>query len=156
MEKSNYEKILNEVSNFQIKEMVKKEFKKYGTVETFLEVLLTNVFLSCFWDEVEHILSRDGKINERHLQRIFSFQMKRIYPFYFTKMVSDIPTAAASLGYDIVIITPAKTIFIEMKVLKNAKVQESQVSFRTETKGFDFIEYHFLVWDIENKIYYLR
>lgn len=116
-----------------------------------LETLLTKEFMDSFWFSLSFTNRK-----ERDCQRVFIFEMRKSFPNYFTKMVSDIPTAAASVGYDIMIINPSKTIFIEMKVLKNAKIQSSQLAFREEIKGFDFLEYHFLVWDLENKTYYLR
>ena len=117
-------------------------------MKSFLETLLNEKFLESFWYEISEKEKLTKKITERDLQRTFVFQMKCHYPAFFTKMVSDIPGVSASVGYDITINSPDKTIYIEAKILKNFKVQDSQISFYMETKGFDFIEYFFIFFDV--------
>lgn len=67
-------------------------------------------------------------------------------------MVSDLPGVSSSLGYDIQMISEVKTLFIEMKV-KKGKIENSQRSFKSETQGYDFLEYSFVIWDIEKMSY---
>lgn len=113
--------------------------------------ILTPKFLKDFWVNV-YFQAKTKKVTERDLQRIFCFKAKFHYPHFFTKMVSDLPGVSSSLGYDIQMISEVKTLFIEMKV-KKGKIENSQRSFKSETQGYDFLEYSFVIWDIEKMSY---
>lgn len=113
--------------------------------------ILTPKFLKDFWVNV-YFQAKTKKVTERDLQRIFCFKAKFHYPHFFTKMVSDLPGVSSSLGYDIQMISEVKTLFLEMKV-KKGKIENSQRSFKSETQGYDFLEYSFVIWDIEKMSY---
>ena len=126
--------------------------KRYRGVLNYLEnEILTPKFLNDFWVNV-YFQAKTKKITERDLQRIFCFKAKFHYPHFFTKMVSDLPGVSSSLGYDIHMTSEGKTLFIEMKVEKG-KIENSQKSFKSEVQGYDFLEYSFLIWDIEKNSY---
>lgn len=118
-----------------------------------LKSLLTENFLESFWYELEKLFEKKGKITERDCQRIFVFCMRCFHPEIFSRMTSDTPGVSSSLGYDIQIISSSFNIFIEMKT-KRGKKENSQLSFQKEAEIFDFIEYVFLVIDLERKILY--
>lgn len=121
--------------------------------KSLLKFLLTEKFLESFWFEVEQKFLEKKKITERDCQRIFVFCMRCFYPEIFTKMISDTPGMNNSVGYDIILISESKTIFIDLKT-KKGKKENSQITLQKEVEAFDFIEYVFLVVDLERKILY--
>ena len=121
--------------------------------KSYLRFLLTEKFLESFWFEVEQKFLEKKKITERDCQRIFVFCMRCFHPEIFTKMISDTPGMTNSIGYDIILISESKTIFIDLKT-KKGKKENSQKAIQKEVEGFEFIEYVFLVCDIEEKIFY--
>lgn len=121
--------------------------------KSFLKFLLTEKFLESFWFEVEQKFLEKKKITERDCQRIFVFCMRCFYPEIFTKMISDTPGMNNSVGYDIILISESKTIFIDLKT-KKGKKENSQITLQKEVEVFEFIEYFFLVVDLERKILY--
>ena len=114
--------------------------------------LLSKLFLESFWFEIEK-LSEKKKVTERDCQRVFVFCMRCLYPEIFTKMISDTPGTSNSVGYDIILISESKTIFIDLKT-KKGKKENSQIALQKEVESFEFIEYYFLVCDIEKKIFH--
>ena len=121
--------------------------------KSFLRFLLTEKFLESFWFEVEQKFLEKKKITERDCQRIFVFCMRCFHPEIFTKMISDTPGMNNSVGYDIILISESKTIFIDLKT-KKGKKENSQITLQKEVEVFEFIEYFFLVVDLERKILY--
>lgn len=121
--------------------------------KSYLRFLLTEKFLESFWFEVEQKFLEKKKITERDCQRIFVFCMRCFYPEIFTKMISDTPGMSNSVGYDIILISESKTIFIDLKT-KKGKKENSQITLQKEVEVFEFIEYFFLVVDLERKILY--
>lgn len=121
--------------------------------KSFLKFLLTEKFLESFWFEVEQKFLEKKKITERDCQRIFVFCMRCFHPEIFTKMISDTPGMSNSVGYDIILISESKTIFIDLKT-KKGKKENSQITLQKEVEVFEFIEYFFLVVDLERKILY--
>lgn len=121
--------------------------------KSFLKFLLTEKFLESFWFEVEQKFLENKKITERDCQRIFVFCMRCFHPEIFTKMISDTPGMNNSVGYDIILISESKTIFIDLKT-KKGKKENSQITLQKEVEVFEFIEYFFLVVDLERKILY--
>ena len=121
--------------------------------KSFLKFLLTEKFLESFWFEVEQKFLEKKKITERDCQRIFVFCMRCFHPEIFTKMISDTPGMSNSVGYDVIIISESKTIFIDLKT-KKGKKENSQITLQKEVENFEFIEYVFLVVDLERKILY--
>ena len=121
--------------------------------KSYLRFLLTEKFLESFWFEVEQKFLENKKVTERDCQRIFVFCMRCFYPEIFTKMISDTPGMNNSVGYDIILISESKTIFIDLKT-KKGKKENSQIALQKEVEAFDFIEYVFLVVDLEQKILY--
>lgn len=121
--------------------------------KSFLKFLLTEKFLESFWFEVEQKFLEKKKITERDCQRIFVFCMRCFHPEIFTKMISDTPGMNNSVGYDIILISESKTIFIDLKT-KKGKKENSQITLQKEVEVFEFIEYFFLVVDLERKILY--
>lgn len=121
--------------------------------KSYLRFLLTEKFLESFWFEVEQKFLEKKKITERDCQRIFVFCMRCFYPEIFTKMISDTPGMNNSVGYDIILISESKTIFIDLKT-KKGKKENSQITLQKEVEVFEFIEYFFLVVDLERKILY--
>lgn len=121
--------------------------------KSFLKFLLTEKFLESFWFEVEQKFLEKKKITERDCQRIFVFCMRCFHPEIFTKMISDTPGMNNSVGYDIILISESKTIFIDLKT-KKGKKENSQITLQKEVESFEFIEYYFLVCDIEKKIFH--
>ena len=119
----------------------------------YLGFLLTEKFLESFWFEVEQKFLEKKKITERDCQRIFVFCMRCFHPEIFTKMISDTPGMSNSVGYDVIIISESKTIFIDLKT-KKGKKENSQITLQKEVENFEFIEYVFLVVDLERKILY--
>ena len=117
-----------------------------------MQKLLSKLFLESFWYEIEK-LSEKKKITERDCQRVFVFCMRCFYPEKFTKMVSDSPGMSNSVGYDIIILSNTETIFIDLKT-KKGKKENSQIALQKEVESFEFIEYYFLVCDIEKKIFH--
>ena len=121
--------------------------------KSYLRFLLTEKFLESFWFEVEQKFLERKKITERDCQRIFVFCMRCFHPEIFTKMISDTPGMSNSVGYDIILISESKTIFIDLKT-KKGKKENSQITLQKEVENFEFIEYVFLVVDLERKILY--
>jgi hypothetical protein len=121
--------------------------------KSYLRFLLTEKFLESFWFEVEQKFLEKKKITERDCQRIFVFCMRCFHPEIFTKMISDTPGMSNSVGYDIILISESKTIFIDLKT-KKGKKENSQITLQKEVEVFEFIEYFFLVVDLERKILY--
>ena len=121
--------------------------------KSYLRFLLTEKFLESFWFEVEQKFLEKKKITERDCQRIFVFCMRCFHPEIFTKMISDTPGMNNSVGYDIILISESKTIFIDLKT-KKGKKENSQITLQKEVENFEFIEYVFLVVDLELKILY--
>lgn len=121
--------------------------------KSYLRFLLTEKFLESFWFEVEQKFLEKKKITERDCQRIFVFCMRCFHPEIFTKMISDTPGMNNSVGYDIILISESKTIFIDLKT-KKGKKENSQITLQKEVEVFEFIEYFFLVVDLERKILY--
>ena len=121
--------------------------------KSYLRFLLTEKFLESFWFEVEQKFLEKKKITERDCQRIFVFCMRCFHPEIFTKMISDTPGMNNSVGYDIILISESKTIFIDLKT-KKGKKENSQITLQKEVENFEFIEYVFLVVDLERKILY--
>ena len=121
--------------------------------KSYLRFLLTEKFLESFWFEVEQKFLEKKKITERDCQRIFVFCMRCFHPEIFTKMISDTPGMSNSVGYDVIIISESKTIFIDLKT-KKGKKENSQITLQKEVENFEFIEYVFLVVDLERKILY--
>ena len=121
--------------------------------KSFLKFLLTEKFLESFWFEVEQKFLEKKKITERDCQRIFVFCMRCFHPEIFTKMISDTPGMNNSVGYDIILISESKTIFIDLKT-KKGKKENSQITLQKEVETYEFIEYFFLVVDLERKILY--
>lgn len=121
--------------------------------KSFLKFLLTEKFLESFWFEVEQKFLENKKVTERDCQRIFVFCMRCFHPEIFTKMISDTPGMNNSVGYDIILISESKTIFIDLKT-KKGKKENSQITLQKEVEVFEFIEYFFLVVDLERKILY--
>lgn len=119
----------------------------------YLGFLLTEKFLESFWFEVEQKFLEKKKITERDCQRIFVFCLRCFHPEIFTKMISDTPGMSNSVGYDIILISESKTIFIDLKT-KKGKKENSQITLQKEVEAFEFIEYFFLVVDLERKILY--
>ena len=119
----------------------------------YLGFLLTEKFLESFWFEVEQKFLEKKKITERDCQRIFVFCMRCFHPEIFTKMISDTPGMNNSVGYDIILISESKTIFIDLKT-KKGKKENSQITLQKEVETYEFIEYFFLVVDLERKILY--
>lgn len=121
--------------------------------KSYLRFLLTEKFLESFWFEVKQKFLEKKKITERDCQRIFVFCMRCFHPEIFTKMISDTPGMSNSVGYDIILISESKTIFIDLKT-KKGKKENSQITLQKEVEVFEFIEYFFLVVDLERKILY--
>lgn len=121
--------------------------------KSFLKFLLTEKFLESFWFEVEQKFLENKKVTERDCQRIFVFCMRCFHPEIFTKMISDTPGMNNSVGYDIILISESKTIFIDLKT-KKGKKENSQITLQKEVETYEFIEYFFLVVDLERKILY--
>ncbi len=121
--------------------------------KSYLRFLLTEKFLESFWFEVEQKFLEKKKITERDCQRIFVFCMRCFHPEIFTKMISDTPGMNNSVGYDIILISESKTIFIDLKT-KKGKKENSQITLQKEVETYEFIEYFFLVVDLERKILY--
>ena len=121
--------------------------------KSYLRFLLTEKFLESFWFEVEQKFLEKKKITERDCQRIFVFCMRCFHPEIFTKMISDTPGMSNSVGYDIILISESKTIFIDLKT-KKGKKENSQITLQKEVETFEFIEYFFLVVDLERKTFY--
>ena len=121
--------------------------------KSYLRFLLTEKFLESFWFEVEQKFLEKKKITERDCQRIFVFCMRCFHPEIFTKMISDTPGMTNSVGYDIILISESKTIFIDLKT-KKGKKENSQITLQKEVETYEFIEYFFLVVDLERKILY--
>ena len=121
--------------------------------KSYLRFLLTEKFLESFWFEVEQKFLEKKKITERDCQRIFVFCMRCFHPEIFTKMISDTPGMYNSVGYDIILISESKTIFIDLKT-KKGKKENSQITLQKEVETYEFIEYFFLVVDLERKILY--
>lgn len=121
--------------------------------KSYLRFLLTEKFLESFWFEVKQKFLEKKKITERDCQRIFVFCMRCFHPEIFTKMISDTPGMNNSVGYDIILISESKTIFIDLKT-KKGKKENSQITLQKEVEVFEFIEYFFLVVDLERKILY--
>ena len=121
--------------------------------KSYLRFLLTEKFLESFWFEVEQKFLEKKKITERDCQRIFVFCMRCFHPEIFTKMISDTPGMSNSVGYDIILISESKTIFIDLKT-KKGKKENSQITLQKELETFEFIEYYFLVCDLERKTFY--
>ncbi len=121
--------------------------------KSYLRFLLTEKFLESFWFEVEQKFLEKKKITERDCQRIFVFCMRCFHPEIFTKMISDTPGMSNSVGYDIILISESKTIFIDLKT-KKGKKENSQITLQKEVETYEFIEYFFLVVDLERKILY--
>ena len=121
--------------------------------KSYLRFLLTEKFLESFWFEVEQKFLEKKKITERDCQRIFVFCMRCFHPEIFTKMISDTPGMNNSVGYDIILISESKTIFIDLKT-KKGKKENSQITLQKEVETFEFIEYFFLVVDLERKTFY--
>lgn len=121
--------------------------------KSYLRFLLTEKFLESFWFEVEQKFLENKKVTERDCQRIFVFCMRCFHPEIFTKMISDTPGMNNSVGYDIILISESKTIFIDLKT-KKGKKENSQITLQKEVEVFEFIEYFFLVVDLERKILY--
>lgn len=121
--------------------------------KSYLRFLLTEKFLESFWFEVEQKFLENKKVTERDCQRIFVFCMRCFHPEIFTKMISDTPGMNNSVGYDIILISESKTIFIDLKT-KKGKKENSQITLQKEVETYEFIEYFFLVVDLERKILY--
>lgn len=121
--------------------------------KSYLRFLLTEKFLESFWFEVEQKFLEKKKITERDCQRIFVFCMRCFHPEIFTKMISDTPGMNNSVGYDIILISESKTIFIDLKT-KKGKKENSQITLQKEVETYEFIEYFFLVVDLERKTFY--
>ena len=121
--------------------------------KSYLRFLLTEKFLESFWFEVEQKFLERKKITERDCQRIFVFCMRCFHPEIFTKMISDTPGMNNSVGYDIILISESKTIFIDLKT-KKGKKENSQITLQKEVETYEFIEYFFLVVDLERKTFY--
>lgn len=121
--------------------------------KSYLRFLLTEKFLESFWFEVEQKFLEKKKITERDCQRIFVFCMRCFHPEIFTKMISDTPGMSNSVGYDIILISESKTIFIDLKT-KKGKKENSQITLQKEVETYEFIEYFFLVVDLERKTFY--
>lgn len=121
--------------------------------KSYLRFLLTEKFLESFWFEVEQKFLEKKKITERDCQRIFVFCLRCFHPEIFTKMISDTPGMNNSVGYDIILISESKTIFIDLKT-KKGKKENSQITLQKEVETYEFIEYFFLVVDLERKILY--
>ena len=121
--------------------------------KSYLKTLLTENFLESFWYELEKLFEKKGKVTERDCQRVFVFCMRCFHPQFFSFMISDIPGVVSSVGYDIQIILPNGNIFLDLKT-KRGKKENSQISLEKQVEIFDFIEYVFLVMDLERKILY--
>ena len=121
--------------------------------KSYLRFLLTEKFLESFWFEVEQKFLEKKKITERDCQRIFVFCMRCFHPEIFIKMISDTPGMSNSVGYDIILISESKTIFIDLKT-KKGKKENSQITLQKEVETYEFIEYFFLVVDLERKTFY--
>ena len=121
--------------------------------KSYLRFLLTEKFLESFWFEVEQKFLEKKKITERDCQRIFVFCLRCFHPEIFTKMISDTPGMNNSVGYDIIFIIESKTIFIDLKT-KKGKKENSQITLQKEVETYEFIEYFFLVVDLERKTFY--
>lgn len=121
--------------------------------KSYLRFLLTEKFLESFWFEVEQKFLENKKVTERDCQRIFVFCMRCFHPEIFTKMISDTPGMSNSVGYDIILISESKTIFIDLKT-KKGKKENSQITLQKEVETYEFIEYFFLVVDLERKTFY--
>lgn len=121
--------------------------------ENLLETMLSSKpLLASFWHEVKELEKNKIKITERTLQRLLTVILRCFYPKFFTKMVSDVPGVAASTGYDLVINTPKKTIYLEAKVRGKAKIRATQMNFYNELRGYDFIEYAILFFEVRGKV----
>ena len=118
--------------------------------KSYLRFLLTEKFLESFWFEVEQKFLEKKKITERDCQRIFVFCLRCFHPEIFTKMISDTPGMSNSVGYDIILISESKTIFIDLKT-KKGKKENSQITLQKEVETNENIEYFFLVVELERK-----
>lgn len=119
-----------------------------------LKSLLTKEVIESFWYEVEQreaACKKEKIVTERECQRILVTCLRCFHPGIFILHTSDTPTVVSSSGYDIQVISSDKTCFIEAKLLKNFKIQSSQIAFSNEVKGFDFIEYAFLIFELGDK-----
>lgn len=119
------------------------------------EILKNKVLLSELWLRADSLGKE--KATERDYQRIFTELVRQLYPEYYTEMISDIPVANISHGYDIRLHTPEICYYIEVKTEDSKKLEASQINRITEVFGFSFLAYAILVFDrVHRVVFYFK